>query len=288
MKNLEIKVAIPDFEYIKNILKDYYVGILNQTDTYFIVEDGRLKLREEETGNYFIRYYRPNVGTEKESIYHFYPVPYVDDFWTIFAGALTTEIVVKKTRQHYLYQNAKIHLDTVDNLGTFVEIEVVIKNEEQDKNAKQLLDELMTIMNIDININNLSCNVIDVGYRELLMRTQKKTLDYYKNQNKIFWVLAETINEKLLQYQVQQCLFVEKKNDKYYVLQLDVNIKFDNYKYTAWRKLIGTVYNIIVDVLLIVDDQLCTLDGQMVEFDELDQSTVFVDKKYLAKFSTLI
>lgn len=64
-------------------------------------------------------------------------------------------------------KNAKNHLNTVNGLGKFIKIEVVIKTEEQDKNAKNLLDELITIMNITNN------TVIDVGYRELLLKKSK-------------------------------------------------------------------------------------------------------------------
>ena len=99
-------------------------------------------------------------------------------------------------------------MDTVENLGTFVEIEVVIKTQEQNEKAQSLLNELLNLMNIS------NGQVVDVGYRELLMMYNKKSLAYYRDQNKVFWVINETINEKLLRNQVQPCLFVEKKEGK--------------------------------------------------------------------------
>jgi len=66
-KNLEIKVRVDSFEKIKEKIVDYFSDILKQKDTYYVVNDGRLKLRQEEEGHesYFIRYYRDNLLSEK-------------------------------------------------------------------------------------------------------------------------------------------------------------------------------------------------------------------------------
>lgn len=167
MKNLEIKVIHHDFDYIRKVLKEYYTGILNQTDTYVNVDDGRLKLREEDQQAYFIRYYRQNVSTDKESVYHCYPVSDVVAFWQIFASAMSTEIAVKKKRELYLYKHARIHLDEVEGLGKFVEIEVLIRNEEEQAGSKALMDELMTLMQLE------GAEVCALGYRELLLQTSE-------------------------------------------------------------------------------------------------------------------
>lgn len=165
MKNLEIKVILADFTHIQKVLADYRAGILNQSDTYFNVDDGRLKLREEDDKAYFIRYYRNNVSTDKESVYHCYLVEDVQEFWKIFASALTTELVVKKSRELYLYKHARIHLDTVEGLGTFVEIEVLIRDQQEQANSKGLMDELIALLAID------QAEVCALGYRELLLNS---------------------------------------------------------------------------------------------------------------------
>lgn len=283
MKNLEIKVRHHDFDDIRYVLVDYYAGILEQTDTYFNVDDGRLKLREEDNSSssqaYFIRYYRKNVSSDKESVYHCYPVADVEEFWKIFASALTQEIVVKKNRELYLYKHARIHLDEVEGLGKFVEIEVLIRDEQEQTDSKTLMDELISMLNIR------DAEVCAPGYRELLLQSQQKPLSYYIEQGKLFWTLNEDVNEHLKRNAVHKCLFVEKNAEGYQLLQLDVSIKCDPYRYTAWRSLIGKTYNIQVDVLLISPEGvLYTLDGEVVKFEDVGRSTVVVDKTYLARF----
>ena len=136
---------------------------LNQTDTYFTTETGRLKLRVEDNRAYAILYDRPDVKSEKMSNYIFYPVDDYQTFMKVFGGALRTEIVVKKSRELYMFENARIHFDTVDNLGTFVEIEVVIGESQNERDPHQVMSDLVRILGIKDE------DRIDCGYRELLM-----------------------------------------------------------------------------------------------------------------------
>lgn len=112
-----------------------------------------------------------------------------------------------------------------------------------------------------------------------------KDLNYYKSQNKVFWVPDKNIGKEFKAFDVVPCIFVEQKDEKYHILQFQESIKLDPFKYTAWRKLIGQTYNIRVDVLLIGNDSLMKLDGSTVNFEELERSQVVVDQKYLAKFA---
>lgn len=290
MKNLEIKIKIDNLNPLRNNIKDYYVETLTQKDTYYHVANGRLKLREENTGlKCFIRYYRNDSSTEKISNYHFYHINNKNDFDNVFADIMRVDVVVDKTRELYLYKNARIHLDTVANLGTFVEIEVVIKTKEDELESNDLFQLLMNLMNLNDKL------VVQCGYRELLLESLTsqvcnvtKDLHYYASCGKVFWVISDDINDKLRAKQIVPCIFVEKtESGKHAILQLDESIKFDNFKYTAWRKLIGETYNIWVDVLLIDDDKsLYTLNGTVVEFASLQRSSVIVDKSFLAKFQT--
>ena len=91
----------------------------------------------------------------------------------------------------------------------------------------------------------------------MLKYQSNKDLEYYINQNKVFWVLSDDINDNLKRKQVVPCIYVERTNDnKYLILQFDESIKLDEFQYTAWRKLIGLHYNIWVDVLLISNNEL--------------------------------
>lgn len=111
-----------------------------------------------------------------------------------------------------------------------------------------------------------------------------RDLSYYENINKVFWVVASD-NEHFKQYEKVPCIFVEtsitknRKMDRK-ILQFDNEIEFDEYHYTAWRKVIGKKYGIYVDVLLIKDEKLYTLDCIEVDFDTLGRSNVIVDKNF--------
>lgn len=82
----------------------------------------------------------------------------------MFSCALNVEVVVKKERKLYIYKNARIHLDKVENLPhSFVEIEVEIRNDEEAHSAPKLMQELINILDIK------TVDKISVGYRELLL-----------------------------------------------------------------------------------------------------------------------
>ena len=234
MKNLELKVRLPNPTEVQTIIKQYFIEILDQTDTYFRVTNGRLKLREEVGKEAFmIQYQRPDTATEKVSEYHLYQIPDVIQFWQIFGPTLQVEVVVKKIRHLYLYENARIHIDTVYDLGSFLEIEVVINNTKQEETASTIMDYLVNLMKIT------DCEKIKCGYRELLISVpnKQKTLDYYAKADKIYWFVNEDVNEKIKRNSVVPCIFVERlSGGAMNIVQLEETIKFDNYKYTAWRK----------------------------------------------------
>ena len=129
MQNLELKVRLvgqKERDDVESRIKQYYTDTLIQTDTYFVVPNGRLKLREEvktkvyEKHAYGIRYFRPDVAEAKMSHYETFVVEDVPSFMKVFGDALNVEIVVQKVRKLYLIRNARIHLDTVKDLGSFL------------------------------------------------------------------------------------------------------------------------------------------------------------------------
>ena len=283
MKNLEIKIRLKSFNNIVKLLKPYYIEVLYQTDTYFTVDNGRLKLREEENKeSYMIYYHRPDLKSERFSDYSIYPIQDVEKFHKVFSQALHQELIIKKKRTLYIIENARIHLDEVEDLGNFLEIEVMINNSKEEKESLFFMKSLLKFL--DINM----VTKIDCGYRELFLRFNNKTLEYYQNANKIFWVINKDINQYIKANDIVPCLIVEKTSDnKNLIIQLSESIKFDDYQYTVWRKFIGKVYNIRVDVLIIYDNKLYTLDNQIIEFNSLGRSNVIVDKKYLAPFNNI-
>lgn len=281
MKNLELKFKIDD-QYDTTGIDKYYIETIIQTDRYFNCRNGRLKLRIEDRNNnmssYGIFYERQNICEAKESIYYCYNVENHELFTKVFGNGLIQELEIIKVRKLFLYKNARIHVDDVNSLGKYLEIEVVINNDESESNSKNIMKEVCDICNIDNN------EKIDCGYRELLLKNKNKTFDYYKNTNKVFWYVNKDIDKYFKANDIVPCIYVENKGDKKLILQFDESIKFDEYKYTVWRKFIGKQYNIHVDVLLICNDMLINLNGDEIKFQDLGRSDAVINKDYLAKF----
>lgn len=281
MKNLEIKLRLRP-ESKTDVLEPFYVETLYQTDTYFSCPNGRLKLREE-TGktSYFIFYQRENINNEKISNYECYPVSDLVNFWKLFASLFHEELKVVKERRLFLIENARVHLDTVTDLGQFMEIEVVIKTEEEDRKASDLLLRILKMTGVENNERIAS------GYREMLIRKldDEKTLSYFTKEPKMFWVVNKDIPgvPEIRANNILPCLFTEKRNGNHYVLQLDLSIKDNGKRYTMWRKLVGQTYNIQCDVLLIVDNKLYDLQGNVIT--SVGRSDIYVHRSFLAYFA---
>lgn len=167
MINLEIKVAVSNIEEIKN--KAVEIGAINngtihQTDTYFLVGEKRLKLREETNKNYLVLYFRKNTLESKESKYYILNINRT--FLKIVKNTLTiifgVKVIVNKKRELFIYKDTRIHFDTVENLGTYVELETVFNNEK----------EWGLIKEHDFVINSLGLNTLEKipnSYSDLLI-----------------------------------------------------------------------------------------------------------------------
>jgi homotetrameric cytidine deaminase len=102
-------------------------GVLRQRDTYFAAPRGRLKLREQDPGGaQLIADERADVVAERESRYRLADVPDPEALRAALDAALGITVVVRKRRHLLLSGNVRIHLDDVDGLGAFVELEAVV------------------------------------------------------------------------------------------------------------------------------------------------------------------
>ena len=100
-------------------------GILVQTDTYFRIPRGRLKLRQAEGETAELIYYeRAEETTERWSRFVREPVGDASGLVRVLTEAFGVLAVVKKHRELHIFRDARIHIDDVDGLGTFVEFEV--------------------------------------------------------------------------------------------------------------------------------------------------------------------
>jgi adenylate cyclase, class 2 len=136
MRNIEIKVHCPDLDVVRRrarVLGASYEWTHRDTDTYFRVQYGRLKLRETHgspTGT-LITYQRPDETESRISRYQLVTINEVDALRRMLAETLGILTTVVKTRELFMYENTRIHLDTVEGLGTFVELETVIRDQTE-------------------------------------------------------------------------------------------------------------------------------------------------------------
>jgi predicted adenylyl cyclase CyaB len=118
--------------------------LLVQRDTFYTVRRGRLKLREfgDETAE-LIYYERPDKLGPKTSIYTRTQISDAASMRELLGRVLETKAVVSKRRQVFLAGRTRIHLDEVDDLGTFLEVEVVLAEHETDSDGERIASALM-------------------------------------------------------------------------------------------------------------------------------------------------
>ncbi|MBN2175672.1 MAG: class IV adenylate cyclase [Bacteroidales bacterium] len=165
--NIEIKARCEHPEKVEKILADEqaeFKGTDHQVDTYFNVNNGRLKLREGNIENALIFYERQNKPGPKVSDVFICKLNSGTNLNEVLNKALGTKIVVDKTRKIFFIENIKFHIDHVKDLGSFVEIEAI---DEYGTMGKEKLTEQCRrfIMKFGIQEHNL----VSVSYCDLLM-----------------------------------------------------------------------------------------------------------------------
>ena len=152
-ENLEIKAVCPDLTAARAAavgLAGPVVAVLNQLDTYFHVPAGRLKLREiNDTSAELIFYHRPDdPSAARLSRYHLVPVPDPVAMKALLSAALGVRAVVRKRRELHLYENVRIHLDAVENLGNFIELEAVLSGQNGQAESRERLERVACALDI--------------------------------------------------------------------------------------------------------------------------------------------
>src|ERR671932_876942 len=124
-------------------------GELRHRDTYFAAPHGRLKLREQEPGGAeLIAYERADAAQARESRYRIAPVAEPDALREALDAALGTVVVVDKRRRLFLWEGVRIHLDRVEELGAFVELEGVAPAESDLAREAELVARLREELDI--------------------------------------------------------------------------------------------------------------------------------------------
>ena len=152
-RNIELKARCPDLAAASRAARAIGArdaGLLVQTDSYFQVPRGRLKLRETDgKPAELIWYVRPNETSFRGSDYYVLPVPEPAATRAALSAALGLRGVVAKRRELMLWHNVRIHLDQVDRLGSFIEFEAVVGGDDADEaTSHQRLAELARALHV--------------------------------------------------------------------------------------------------------------------------------------------
>jgi predicted adenylyl cyclase CyaB len=145
-RNIELKARYDDLSRARRLCQGIDArdaGLLVQTDTYFNVAKGRLKLREIEPKEaQLIWYSRSNHAQSRASEYVIVPVSDPTALKHILSLSLGVLTQIHKQRELLLWQNVRIHLDQVDGLGTFVEFEAVLSPIDDEASGHARIAEL--------------------------------------------------------------------------------------------------------------------------------------------------
>jgi homotetrameric cytidine deaminase len=137
-------------------------GVVRQRDTYFGRARGRLKLREQEPGGaQLISYQRPDDAQARTSAYRIADVADPSALREALDASLGTRVVVDKRRHLLLYENVRIHLDAVEGLGAFVELEAVAAPDSDLSREHELVERLRSELRLG--------DTVPVSYSDLLL-----------------------------------------------------------------------------------------------------------------------
>lgn len=128
MQNIEFKAELRDLPAARRqceTLGAVPAGRFEQLDTYYRLTDGRLKRRESSgEPTQWIFYHRPDRARPRMSNFSILTDEEARRRWG--THSLTEWLRVTKTRELWLVDSVRIHLDLVPRLGTFIEFEAPI------------------------------------------------------------------------------------------------------------------------------------------------------------------
>ncbi len=167
--NVEIKARVHDPELVRKRageIADTPGELLAQEDTFFVVPRGRLKLRRLDPAHGELIYYeREDVSGPKPSQYLVYRTPDPEGLRAVLAACLPPGGVVRKQRWLFMVGDTRIHLDEVEGLGSFLELEVVMQPGQSAEDGTAVAEDLMRKLGIR------RTDLVEGAYVDLLGKT---------------------------------------------------------------------------------------------------------------------
>jgi predicted adenylyl cyclase CyaB len=165
-RNIEIKARVADLVALRSraaALAGKGPIEIAQDDTFFNCPAGRLKLRAVSgSSGELIFYRRSDEHGPKESYYVRTPTSEPETLRQVLALAYGEAGRVRKQRTLFLVGRTRIHLDDVESLGQFIELEVVLRDDEPAEAGVREAEELIKRLGIGTS------QLIDRAYVDLL------------------------------------------------------------------------------------------------------------------------
>jgi adenylate cyclase class IV len=146
-RNIEIKARIASVEALlaqARALADGEAEVIEQDDTFFAVAMGRLKLRQFADGSAELIHYHRGDGLEaRPSDYVRVSVQDAAALREALARGCGVVGRVRKRRLLLRLGQTRLHLDRVEGLGDFVELEVVLREGQSDDEGRAIAEGWM-------------------------------------------------------------------------------------------------------------------------------------------------
>jgi adenylate cyclase class 2 len=169
--NIEIKARCGDPNSIRQILNQrnaIFKGEDHQIDTYFKCHIGRLKLRQGNIENHLIHYEREDQSGPKKSVVTLYRSQPGSTLKEILTKSLGILVIVDKRREIYFIDNIKFHIDSIEKLGSFIEIEAIDRTGQiGEQQLRNQCEEYIRLFKIQPE------HLIDRSYSDLLLDLTK-------------------------------------------------------------------------------------------------------------------
>jgi predicted adenylyl cyclase CyaB len=178
--NVEIKAMVRDVTRLRaraETLSGSPGEEIPQEDTCFRIPQGRLKLRELSPGQGELIYYeREDARDPKPSRYLIAVTQEPAALRAVLAAALGLRGVVRKRRLLYRIGQTRLHLDQVEGLGSFLELEVVLAEDQDTAHGKAIAAELMEQLGI------AGSDLVPWAYIDLLDQQSGQALTHHAGQ----------------------------------------------------------------------------------------------------------
>lgn len=167
MRNVELKARDPD--PARSLERALALGAEDrgqvlQRDTYFARARARLKLREQEPGpSELIQYRREDSTDARTSSYRRVPTGDAEALREALDGAYGTLVTVAKRRRLLLREGVRIHLDEVEGLGSYLELEAVAEPDSDLSEEHQKVERLREELGIEAS------DLVATSYSDLLL-----------------------------------------------------------------------------------------------------------------------